>query len=181
MRNRAHITAQARKQRFLQEFRAGGIASEAARRTPVNRMTIYHRWMKDSRFAKEYESIREGWLDRLEGELLRLGTGVYAEPITSGGRIVGERRIRSETALLALLRAYRGAFRERVAMEMSGGVTQTVTVVKKSITATLIADVTKLLADAGVGIPDSERPALNAATEEPTDSAILELRSRTVT
>jgi hypothetical protein len=151
---RAIRAAKQRKARFLSLFRSIGIVAEAAKRTPVDRMDIYHRWLKDEGFRKEFESIREAWLDRLEGELYKLGTGAYAEPIASGGRIVGERRIRDRESLIALLRAYRPLFRERVAMEMSGGVKHVgVNVkVKKEITVQMVADATRYLMEAGVSV-----------------------------
>ncbi|HWW87044.1 MAG TPA: hypothetical protein VNZ26_25785 [Vicinamibacterales bacterium] len=156
----AHARSKARQQRFLNEFQRTGIVSEAAKHADVDRMTVYHHWLKEERFRKEFESIREGWLDRLEGELMALGTGKYMRTVSAAGKVVHE-PIRDVRALELLLKAYRPLFRERVAMEMSGSVTQNVKVTKRVVSIQLVADVSKILAEAGVSFaapPENEQP-----------------------
>lgn len=168
-----------RKARFLQAYRRYGIVTLAAHRVGLGRQRIYKWCAEDENFKEQFVNAQEEILDMLELQLHKLATGQYSRAVTSGGKVVAYEEIRSETAILALLKANRAKFRERQNLSITGGDGGPVVVIKKEITATLIADVTRLLGEAGVGIPDSERPALNAASEEqPAASAMLDLRSR---
>lgn len=150
------IKARARKLRFLQYFRRYGIVAIAARRVGVTRQIVYRDWLKSEKFKTEFEAIQSEWVDKLEAEVVKLGTGQYSRKLVSGGAIVGEEPIRDLKALEMLLKAYRPKlFAPTLGVQVTGGTSHEIKV-KKEVTAAMVAEVAKLVAEAGVVLPDHE-------------------------
>ena len=143
--------ADLRKAKFLAAFRRYKIVSHAARRVGVPRQRIYEWCADDPEFKAALNNAQQEIVDQLELELHRLATGKYSRPIASAGKIVGHEEIRDVKALEMLLKAYRPKlYRERTNLEITGDGGGPVKVVKQEVTATLLADVTRILMESGI-------------------------------
>ena len=143
------------KQRaFLRHFRKLKNVALAAHRVGTSRTEIYRWARKYPDFKEAFDEEIEAMLDTAERELFRLGTGHYAKPVASGGKVVAHEEIRDTRALLAFLAAYRNRYKERVGVDLSGTVTQDVKIEKK-IDVRFIAEVTRILAE----VLDPTQPA----------------------
>ncbi len=166
------LLAGAKKARFLEKFRHFPVISLAARRIGINRVTVY-KWRKDDpEFDAALENLQEEYTDLLERELQKLATGQYKRPLVSAGKLVAFEDIHDVTALRMLLQAYRPRlYRERT--EVSASVHQSIEIQKKEVTVHLVADVTKLLVEAGLGSNDPASLADTARDQgEPVDTAL---------
>jgi hypothetical protein len=145
----------AQKARFLQQFKRHKVVAIAARRIGVDRRTVYKWTADDAEFKEDLVNLQEEFTDQLEKELIKLATGQYTRPLVSAGKLVTFEEIHDTRALEMLLKAYRPRlYRERTSLEVSGNVGQQITITKKEVTVQLIADVTKLLAEQGLGSND---------------------------
>lgn len=173
-RGLAEALTRARKARFLKEFKHHKIVAIAARRVGIDRRTVYKWTAADPAFKDDLVNLQEEITDQLEKELLKLATGAYSRPLVSAGKLVAYEEIHSESALLALLRAYRPKlYRERSTLEVSGSVDSRVEITKKEVTVTLVADVTRLLAEQGLATDDHASLADIAGAEgQSVDSAL---------
>ena len=175
-----------RKKAFIVHFKRLRSQTLAAKRINVDRTTVGKWLRKDARFKAAYESAVEEVIDAVELELMRLGDGTYSKPIASGGKIVGEERIRSEKALLAVLAAYRPRYAARQQVELTGAVGVGLAAkVKISAEAerTMIEQAAAFLVEAGVGLSHEELAARADAAAHPenTYSALDDYNFRTKT
>ena len=160
----------AHKARFLVQFRRLKVVALAAKRIGVDRRTVYKWTASDEAFKADLVEIQEEITDALEAELHKLATGKYTRPLVSAGKLVGYEEIHSETALMALLKAYRPKlYRERTTMDVSSTVTADIKIEKREVTVQIVADAAKLLLEAGaVGSPAGLRDRA-ASQEQPVD------------
>jgi len=170
----AEARVSARKARFLFQFRKLKVVAFAAKRIGIDRRTVYKWTATDPEFKDELQNAQEEIVDALERELHKLATGQYKRPLVSAGKLVAFEEIHSETALMALLKAYRPKlYRERTGLEITGGTTSRVEITKKEVSVQLVADVTKLLVESGLGSNDPASLADAARrSAEPVDSAL---------
>ena len=123
---------EARKQAFLHALRACGVATRAAREASPNAKgkgvvsTFKDERARDPEFAAAWDEALEEHAGSLVAELYRRATIGDAIPIVSPtGEVVGFKHNRSDTLLLAAVRAHVPAFTPRTQTEAT--VAQTVT------------------------------------------------------
>lgn len=130
--NRQRLT-EARKQAFLHALRACGVATRAAREASPGAKgkgvisTFKDERARDPEFAAEWDAALEEHAGSLVAELYRRATIGDAVPIVSPtGEVVGFKHNRSDTLLLAAVRAHAPEFTPRTEQTVEQ------TVVKKS-------------------------------------------------
>lgn len=138
-----------KKAELLAALRETKLVSLAARRVGIERPRVYAWCAKDPQFREDLRAVQDSILDELEAQLIALGTGKLKRPVVSAGKVVAYEDIYDVRALELILKAYRPKFRERAALEVSGTVEQHVEI-KKEISVTFVADVTRILAEQGL-------------------------------
>lgn len=133
--NRQRLT-EARKQAFLHALRACGVATRAAREASPGAKgtsaisTFKDLRAKDAEFAQAWDEALEEHAGSLVAELYRRATIGDAVPIVSPtGEVVGFKHNRSDTLLLAAVRAHAPEFTPRT--ESTSTVEQHVTTQRK--------------------------------------------------
>ncbi|MBI1382574.1 MAG: hypothetical protein GC161_15970 [Planctomycetaceae bacterium] len=128
--NRQRLTQQ-RKLAFLHALRACGVATRAAREASPNARgngvvsTFKDERARDPEFAAEWDAALEEHAGSLVAELYRRATIGDAVPIVSPtGEVVGFKHNRSDTLLLAAVRAHAPEFTPRTESTVEQTVTQ---------------------------------------------------------
>lgn len=112
------------KPAFLEDLELHGVVSYAAKAAGVARSTVYDARLVDDAFAVAWDNSHQVALDGLEREAWRRAAEGTLEPLVSGGKHVADVRKYSDRLLEFLLKAHRPEkFRERYAVEHSGGLT----------------------------------------------------------
>lgn len=119
MANRTKFTTNARE-RFINSLRVDANVTKAADAAGISRRCAYDHKDDDPEFSAAWDEAVESALDRAEGELWRRGVDGVDKPVTYQGQITAHYKEYSDTALLALLKARRDAYKDKRQLEHSG-------------------------------------------------------------
>ncbi|GGG97530.1 terminase [Pedobacter zeae] len=110
--NRTHEQKQAD---FLENVALYGNITEAARKSKLDRKTMYRWRSEEPGFAKAWDEAAEIGIEAIEDEARRRAFKGTLKPIYQGGVKVGTVREYSDTLLIFLLKGAKGAkYKERV-------------------------------------------------------------------
>jgi hypothetical protein len=168
-----------RQRAFLRHFRKLKNVALAAHRVGTSRTEVYRWSRKYPDFKQAFDEEVEAMLDGVERSLLAMATGEVTRPLVSAGKHVADERLYSEKAALAILAAYRQRWQERstLGVNVSGSVEQNVRVTKREVTVQMVADVTRILQEAGVtfGAPHPENEHELTAIEDFKSRRVMKL------
>jgi len=116
----------ANRERFLAVLETSGSFQAAADAVGINVKTQYNARATDKAFAELCEEALERYRAALVAEIHRRAVVGVEEPVYQGGVLVGTKRVYSDRLLETLAKAKLPEFRDKVAVEHSGGVGVTV-------------------------------------------------------
>jgi hypothetical protein len=108
---------------FLAALEASGNVSAAARRAATHRCTAYRHRQADPEFRAAWDEALEVAMDDMEAEARRRAVDGWDEPVFYEGKVCGHIRKYSDTLIMFLMKAYRPAFRDNVAVQHDGELT----------------------------------------------------------
>ena len=170
----------AHQEAFLIAFCEIGVVAHAAKEAKVDRSNVYGWLERDPAFVEAYQEAIKVAHDKLVTEARRRAVDGYDEYLTSKDGLIMDpndptkplmQRRFSDGLLKFLIERHEGKPGQNLNITSTN--TSKIEITKKEVTVQLVADVTKLLVEAGLGSNDPASLADAArATGEPVDSAL---------
>jgi len=96
----------AKQKAFLAAYAKTANLSRAASKAKISRVSHYN-WLKNAQYKKLFEEEKEKAVGLLEDEAVRRAHEGVLEPVYQGGKLIGTKRVYSDTMLIFLLKAAR--------------------------------------------------------------------------